>query len=95
MASTSPSARTLVELKAVDNAYPLYGAVTLDPPQDLPKALAQTDGVWGAAADPDLIDKLGAHLGDMIRVGDAGFVLRAAIAREPDKSRKSSRWVRA
>ncbi len=85
MASTSPATRTLVELKAVDNAYPLYGAVTLDPPQDLPKALAQTDGVWGAAADPDLIDKLGAHLGDTIRVGDAGFVLRAAIAREPDK----------
>ncbi len=85
MASTAPSSRTLVELKAVDHAYPLYGAVTLDPPQDLTKALEQKDGTWGAAADPDLIDKLGAKLGDMIHLGDASLVLRAAIIREPDK----------
>lgn len=85
MASVTPAARTLVELKAVDNAYPLYGAVTLDPPQDLAKALAQSDGAWGAAADPDLIAKLGIHLGDTIHLGNATFAVRAAITREPDK----------
>src|SRR5476651_1201975 len=35
---------TLVELKAVDNAYPLFGEVKLDPPAALPDALAQRDG---------------------------------------------------
>ena len=37
--------RTLVELKAVDNAYPLYGSVGSDPPQPLeqgPRAGART-----------------------------------------------------
>ena len=85
MASTATAARTLVELKAVDGAYPLYGAVTLDPSLPLDKALGQADGVWGAAADPDLVDKLGVKLGDTIQVGDTYFVLRAAITREPDK----------
>ncbi len=83
--ASEAGARTLVELKGVDGAYPLYGAVTLDPPQDLTKALGQIDGVWGAAADPDLIGRLGAHIGDRIRIGDESFVLRAAIAREPDR----------
>src|SRR5690348_14290928 len=38
--SASGDERTLVELKAVDAAYPLYGEVTLDPPQPLAAATA-------------------------------------------------------
>jgi putative ABC transport system permease protein len=76
--------RSLIELKAVDSAYPLYGAVGLDPPLPLAGALAFSDGHWGAAVAPGLLDRLKLHLGDSIRIGDASFVLRATLAHEPD-----------
>lgn len=73
--------RTLVELKAVDGAYPLYGEMELAPAQ--PLATALVDG--GAVADRTLLDRLGLAVGDPIAVGDAFFVVRAAIDREPDR----------
>ncbi|HYC12632.1 MAG TPA: FtsX-like permease family protein, partial [Stellaceae bacterium] len=78
------SARSLIELKAVDSGYPLYGEVGLDPPLPLDAALAQRDGLWGAVAAPALLDRLGLKPGDVLRVGDARFVVRAALTHEPD-----------
>src|SRR5258708_7320044 len=43
--------RSLIELKVVDRAYPLYGAIGLAPAQPLAAALDQRDGVFGAAVD--------------------------------------------
>ena len=77
--------RALVELKAIDGLYPLYGAVTLDPPVGLAAATEQREGRWGAAADSNLIERLGLKIGDELRVGDATYELRAAITREPDR----------
>jgi len=77
--------RLLVELKAVDRAYPLYGAVTLDPPQPLDSALARRDGAWGAVADPALLQRLGLHPGDRLRVGDLDYRIAAVLQREPDR----------
>jgi putative ABC transport system permease protein len=76
--------RTLIELKAVDDAYPLVGAVTLDPPQSLPAALAVADGVPGIAVDPLVLDRLGVAIGDRVRLGTGDFVIRAALLKEPD-----------
>ena len=76
--------RGLIELKAVDQAYPLYGAITLDPPQELPAALALRDGDWGAVAASGLLERLGLKLGDKIRIGEGRFVLRAVLTHEPD-----------
>ncbi|HEX4112190.1 MAG TPA: FtsX-like permease family protein, partial [Stellaceae bacterium] len=77
---------SLIELRAVDDAYPLYGTVTLEPAMPLDGALAERNGRWGAVAAPDLIARLGLHPGDTFRVGDAGFVLRASLVAEPDAS---------
>jgi putative ABC transport system permease protein len=85
-ASGATRARTLVELKAVDNVYPLYGAIELNPPQALETALAQRDGVWGAVIDASLLTRLQVALGDMIKVGEATVQLRAVIAKEPDRA---------
>ncbi len=76
--------RSLIELKAIDRAYPLYGTVTLDPPQDLDATLARRDGVWGAVAAQALLDRLNLKRGDTIRIGEGRFVLRAVLAHEPD-----------
>ncbi|WP_439816451.1 ABC transporter permease [Zavarzinia sp. CC-PAN008] len=77
--------RTLVELKAVDDAYPLFGAMALEPAGDLPAALAQEGDVFGAVADPELLVRLDIAVGQTVRVGTARLQIRAAVAQEPDR----------
>ncbi|MDE1174937.1 MAG: ABC transporter permease [Parvibaculaceae bacterium] len=86
MARTEDSSRqSLVELKAVDGAYPLYGAVELAPAQPLARALEQRNGRWGAVAESTLIQRLGLKIGDNVRVGIENFELRGEIVHEPDR----------
>ncbi|MFK8252845.1 ABC transporter permease [Ancylobacter terrae] len=75
---------TLAEVKAVDDAYPLTGAVGIEPPAPLGDALAARDGTFGALADPLLADRLGLKTGDGFLLGDARLRLTGLIAREPD-----------
>ncbi len=85
MARTQDGRTALVEMKAVDAAYPLYGTVALNPPQPLPDALAERGGTYGAAADPALLARLDLKPGDRITVGAAPIEIRAALTSEPDK----------
>ena len=85
MARTPDGRTALVEVKAVDAAYPLYGSVTLDPAQPLASALAERDGVFGAAVDPALLARLDLKPGARITVGSAAIELRAILKSEPDK----------
>jgi putative ABC transport system permease protein len=78
--------RTLVEVKAVDDAYPLYGAIVVEPAQDIQAALAERNNTWGAVADQTMMERIGAKIGDRIEVGDATYEVRARIRREPDLS---------
>jgi putative ABC transport system permease protein len=84
-ANATGLAATLVEVKAVDDRYPLFGAFTTDPPLPLATLLAQSDGAFGAAADPLLLTRLGLKIGDRIKVGVTEFELRASVTAEPDK----------
>ena len=85
MARTPDGRTALVEVKAVDAAYPLYGSVALDPPQPLAALLAQRDGAFGAAADPALLARLDLKPGARITLGAATIEIRAALTSEPDK----------
>ncbi len=76
---------TLVEVKAVDAAYPLYGAVTLEDGGDMAKALETRQGIYGAVADPLLLGRLGIKLGDKVKLGSIAVEIRGLIAREPDR----------
>jgi putative ABC transport system permease protein len=78
--------RTVVELKAVDGRYPLFGAVRLAPDMPLAAALAAGQGVRGAAVDESLLNRLGLAVGDRIAIGEAAFVVRAVIRGEPDRA---------
>jgi putative ABC transport system permease protein len=79
------TARILVELKAVDSAYPLYGRIELAPKQRIETALAISNGLPGAVVGADLLQRMKLKVGERIRIGEATFVIRAAIAREPDR----------
>ncbi len=78
--------RRLVELKAVDNAYPLYGTLELDPPQSTAEGLGEQSGAWGALAAPELFRRLDLEVGDGLKVGTEIFVLRGEILSEPDSA---------
>ncbi len=85
MARTPDGSRqSLIELKAVDAAYPLYGRVSLSPAQGLDRALGPRDGVFGAVVAPAILDRLAVKLGDPIRIGRANFQLRGTIVGEPN-----------
>lgn len=76
----------LVELKGVDLAYPLYGAVKIQPTFNLYQTLNQQGGVYGAVADPALFEALGLEPGDSVQIGDAQFQLRGVLVTEPDRA---------
>lgn len=88
-AGATEGTRRLVELKAVDAAYPLHGALVLSPALPADQVFAKTEGVWGAAVDPDLLEFLKLKLGDRIAVGEAIYELRAVLEREPDRTARA------
>jgi putative ABC transport system permease protein len=78
--------RGLTQIKAVDDAYPLIGAVELTPDMPLDAALAGQDGLPGAVMERALIDRLGLSVGDTFRLGTQDFKLSAELSREPDSA---------
>ena len=74
------SAQALVDLKAVDDAYPLYGAVTFEEGGGL---AAVTQG--GLAVDRSILEQLQVRLGDSISVGNSLLPVKAVIEQEPDR----------
>jgi putative ABC transport system permease protein len=85
MARAGDGRTTLIEVKAVDDAYPLVGMVATDPDMPLPALFALQGDAFGAAADPTLLARLDLKPGDRITIGNAVIELRAALKTEPDK----------
>ena len=84
MATVPDGPRSLSQVKAVDTAYPLAGAVTLDPLMPLAQALAGDGALPGAVMQPLLADRLGLQPGDSFRLGTQDFRLMALLIEEPD-----------
>jgi putative ABC transport system permease protein len=76
---------TLVEVKAVDADYPLFGKVATDPAMPLAGLFAPNGNAFGAAVDPTLLTRLNLQIGDRITIGNAVIELRAVLTNEPDK----------
>ena len=86
MARNTDGTVMLVELKGVDDLYPLFGQMALTPSQDIAAALAIRDGVPGAAAEAELFSRLGLAIGDRVVIGNVDVELRAVIGIEPDRT---------
>lgn len=85
MTRTANGAATLVELKAVDGAYPLTGKIQIEPNVPLARALQKVGNRYGAVAEPMLLLRLGITPGVEIKIGDATFVITTTIVSEPDR----------
>ena len=85
MARAESGEATLVEMKAVDEAYPAFGALLTEPMASPQELFARRDGAYGVAVDPALSLRLGIKVGDTLLIGEGRYVLRAEIVRESDR----------
>ena len=76
----------LVALQVVDDAYPLYGNVELEPAIKVADAVRSRDGLFGVAIDPVLAERAGLELGDRVDIGNLNVEVRAIVLRQPDRS---------
>jgi putative ABC transport system permease protein len=74
--------QALVQIKAVDNAYPLYGAVQFENGQG---SLADIRRPGAVAVERGLLDELGLKLGDSFQIGSSTVKIAAVLAKEPDR----------
>ncbi len=85
MARATADRFALIDLKAVDGAYPLFGSVDLEPAIPLADLFAERDGAFGAAVDQVLLARLDMKVGDRFTIGSTSFTIRSVVKSEPDK----------
>ena len=82
-------ATQLVELKAVEDQYPLYGQVEMTPQQSLQDSLAPLDcpslPCFGALVQESLLISFGLQLHDHVKIGQAWFAVTGILVKEPDR----------
>ncbi len=81
----------LVELKALDSFYPLYGSLMVEPTQPTMQLLAPIQSgcqrlpCFGAIAQKSLLIRLNLNLGSELRIGQTNFIITGILIKEPDK----------
>lgn len=80
----------LVELKAIESQYPLYGFVRVDPDRPLMELLGANvnpcgETCHGALVQETLLIRLGLTVGERIKIGQASFRITGVIRTEPDR----------
>ena len=81
MVATERGDSRLVDIRAVDDHFPFYGDLTLDPPRQGSSIRSQT--AW---AYPELLQQLGVKVGDSLKIGTQRFVLTHSVAQDPTLS---------
>lgn len=72
----------MVELRAVQPSFPLYGTVVLEGGQTYSHALLQNHGIL---VRPELLTALALTVGDRLSIGQSVFVIRGVIKNEPGR----------
>jgi putative ABC transport system permease protein len=83
--ATANAQSTLVEIKAVDAAYPLYGKMQLTGNIDFAALLTNATGLHGVAVDELLLGRLALKIGDTLKIGTTELKVAGVIAAEPDR----------
>ena len=79
----SPSGeRKLVELKAVDEAWPLVGAAKIEGADTLQDGLK----TGSALLQPSLLRSLDLSIGDEVKLGEATLIVAGTLTSEPDRT---------
>jgi putative ABC transport system permease protein len=87
----------LIELKAVEPAYPFYGTLKTDPDRSvselmavqahacLSKAGVENIDCYGAIVQDSLLIKVGLQVGDELKIGQALLKIMGVLKHEPDR----------
>ncbi len=82
MARSASGKSALVEVKAVDDAYPLYGDVSIVDSN-------KTDPLWRdpsvVLAERTLLDRLGLTVGSTLSIGEATVTIGGILGEQPDR----------
>ncbi|MGB5600779.1 MAG: FtsX-like permease family protein, partial [Thiothrix litoralis] len=76
----------LIELQSVDDLYPLYGSLQLDPVKPLSELISNQNGRWGVAVDHSLAVRYELKVGDSVSIGSLQMDVRALIMKQPDRN---------
>ena len=82
-ADSSKVVSRMVELKAIQPGFPLYGSLTLEDGRAYSHALLEHHG---ALVRPELLSALGVKVGDSILIGTQAFEIRGVVANEPGRN---------
>jgi putative ABC transport system permease protein len=81
----------IIELKAVESMYPLYGVIRLDQAQSLDVLLHPDErrcgghSCFGAVVQESLLIRMGLSVGDPLKIGQAMFLITGIVRTEPDR----------
>ena len=77
--------RRIVELKAVDQNWPLKGIPIIVPNKSINKSLKMNDNNNGALIDASLKNQLEIKVGDVLQLGKTKIQINGIIKKEPDR----------
>jgi len=75
---------SMVFLKAVDDLYPLYGALDVSGHDEDKSLLGLEEGKWGIILSKSLAETIRVSNGDFLKLGHYYFEVRGLIEKEPD-----------
>jgi putative ABC transport system permease protein len=81
-ADQSKAVARMVEMQAIEPAFPLYGTVTMLEGKTYSHALLEHGGV---IVRPELLAQLGVSVGESIVIGQATFEIRGVLDNEPGR----------
>src|SRR5499427_4658887 len=81
-ADAGKSVARMVELKAIQPGFPIYGTMTIEGGQPYSHALLENHG---ALVRPELLAALNVRVGDAITIGTSTFTIRGVVANEPGR----------
>jgi putative ABC transport system permease protein len=73
----------MVELKAIQAQFPIYGTMSLESGQPYSHVLVEHHGVL---VRPELLTALGVAVGDSLAIGQSTFTIRGVVANEPGRN---------
>lgn len=81
----------IIELKAVEEGYPFYGTLRMEPARPLAELLTPSASTcpsspcYGAVVQESLLIRMGLSVGDRVKVGRAVFTVTGLLRKEPDR----------
>jgi putative ABC transport system permease protein len=85
MARAADGSAALIEIKSVEPSWPNIGQAEFSPAMSPHDALAPKEGIYGAAVEEALLDRLNLKIGDRLALGDLSVEIRALLVAEPDR----------